>query len=250
MKELSTAIDPVLIEFIQREFGNPTDGDPNASLTKIYDALFVHGRSLAEVRAEFVKRLEAGEGSGSMPESAEVLSIDIRFQCGSCPQRIQLDARSQGATLNCPGCSAAMSAPLLVDALHSLSTAEAINARFSFEQMERELAELESRTVPGGSAPPAAGTCGKILSIEFRLRCPSCEATAKVDARFHGMSVHCPVCNVMFRLATWREALLSVFGNDQIETPAAFLSLLTSEEREFLSGTQSPQKKWWHRSGT
>jgi DNA-directed RNA polymerase subunit RPC12/RpoP len=65
--------------------------------------------SLAPVAIESVQNAEAADGSEVFV--SELLSIEIRFRCGACRQKFQVDVQWAGMILDCPLCRALTKVP-------------------------------------------------------------------------------------------------------------------------------------------
>lgn len=65
--------------------------------------------SLASVPLEQVQNEEMGDGSKVFV--SQLLSIEMRFCCGACRQKLQVDVQWAGMILDCPLCRALMKVP-------------------------------------------------------------------------------------------------------------------------------------------
>lgn len=245
MNHVPPAIEPVVVDFIGREFADAVDADSEASrLEEIHHALFVEGKSVDEVHARLTR--ESLENAGGPTETAELLSIDLRFCCATCDQRLQVDGRSEGALIDCPGCAAPIAVPRLARALQLLSAAAALESeRVAFQQMERGLMAVLGPAPESLAIQRRERTTSSVLSVEMRMRCGACRKSAQLDARFHGTSVQCPACAQMMNVPEWCDALRALHGSEFAVRPLRALSPLTAQEREFLSAPRSVPKKWW-----
>ena len=245
MKTVPAEIEPGMAEFIAREFAQDLSSDADARrLKEIYHALFVEGKTIETVRAELCGT--GPEQASEWMQPAELLSIDLRFGCANCGQRMQVDGRSEGTMIECPRCAGSMAVPRLARALQLLSAAATVETeRALFQQMERGLMAVL------GPAPETLATerrergTTSILSIEMRLRCVSCGKSAQLDARFHGTSVPCPACAEAMDVPAWCASLVALHQTEFAVRPLRALAPLTAQEREFLSAPRSTPKKWW-----
>jgi hypothetical protein len=245
MNHVPRAIEPVVVDFIGREFADEVDaGSEPSRLEEIHHALFVEGKSVDEVRAQLTR--ESLESAGGPRKTAELLSIDLRFGCATCDQRLQVDGRSEGALIDCPGCAAPIVVPRLARALQLLSAAAALESeRVAFQQMERGLMAVLGPAQESLAAQRRERTTSAVLSVEMRMRCGACTKTAQLDARFHGTSVPCPACAHVMHVPEWCDALRSLHGSAFAVRSLRALSPLTAQEREFLSAPRALPKKWW-----
>jgi hypothetical protein len=242
MNVVSSRIEPAVVEFIEREF-LAVENAPLAAerLAQIHYALFVEGKTIAEVRAEFPSATTSDEAA---EPNVEILSLDVRFRCVNCMQRLQMDIRSGGEMFDCPRCSFSTRTPSLASALDALSSSADDVARRTFDRMAREFRELKGIADEGCGARDDSPSAN-VLSIETRLCCGSCRQPAQIDARFHGIAVHCPACDLALRVPAWHELLIAACGDKTVAGPVSVFAPLTAQEREFLSAPFSQPRTGW-----
>jgi hypothetical protein len=73
---------------------------------------------------------------------SELLSVEIRFKCGGCQQKLQVDAQCEGMTVACPTCQALTWVPKWQN--HGRSAEEATPAHESFAQLTTQEIEFLS----------------------------------------------------------------------------------------------------------
>src|SRR6476659_6827296 len=103
VNDIPSRIEPAVVEFIEREF-LADENAPADRLAQIHDALFVEGKTLAEVRAQF-PAATTSDGEWDAERAVEILSLDVRFHCLNCMQRMQMDLCFAGEMFDCPRCS-------------------------------------------------------------------------------------------------------------------------------------------------
>lgn len=93
--------------------------------------------SLGSVPLKPVQSEEAADGSKVF--SSELLSIEIRFRCGACRQKLQVSMQSAGKILNCPACRALVKAPKWPGALaqrHAADSPTSYLAELTLQEVE------------------------------------------------------------------------------------------------------------------
>jgi len=83
---------------------------------------------------------------------SELLSVEIRFRCGGCQQKLQVDAQCEGMTVACPTCQALTWVPKWQRAAESAE--EARPAHDSFEQLTIQEIEFLSGVDEAGADSP------------------------------------------------------------------------------------------------
>ena len=244
MNDIPSRIEPAVVEFIEREFLADENAPASADrLAQIHHALFVEGKTLAEVRAEFPSATTSYDESDAEP-SVEILSVDVRFHCLNCMQRMQMDLCFAGEMFDCPRCSVSTRTPSLEGALDALSSRADDAARMTFDEMAREFRELKGIAAEGCGERDDSPSAN-VLSIEVRLCCGSCRQPARIDARFHGVAVHCPACDLALRVPAWHELLIAACADETVARPVTVFAALTAQEREFLSAPFPEPRKGW-----
>jgi Zn finger protein HypA/HybF involved in hydrogenase expression len=256
MRDVPPVIKPVIIEFIDDDTpieSLPAEGASGVDaagaetwLAEIHEALFAQERPTTSASPVSAGSFPAAKNvMVSRIGSVDVLSVDLRFRCPHCAQRIQVDVRSSREMFQCPRCEGTLQIPGVTHALKALSenatTAERINCR----RMCEEFQQFDPADREGAGAWAHDEPTGNILSIEVRLSCAVCGQASQIDARSHGVAADCPGCQTPLRVPDWRDLLVAVFarGTDTRD-PRAF-SPLTAEERDFLSAPFTEARKGW-----
>lgn len=99
----------------------------------------------------------------------------FRFVCNSCSYRARIPLKYAGATIKCPGCSAAQVAD--PTAAEGPSTGDTV-----------AIAKVDTTNVPSATAnvtPPSG---------KMRFVCQACGYRAKIPVKYAGMAIKCPGC--------------------------------------------------------
>jgi len=254
MRDVPPGIKPVIIEFIDDDTpieslhasgADEVDvGDADRWLAQIHEALYpgdsVPGESGAELKAGSLPRGEVPAAMGGV----DVLSVDLRFRCPHCSQRLQVDVRSAREMFQCPRCASSMRIPSVTRALRALSQNDTERQRSNCQRMVDEFREFDPADA-SDSWGSAGEPLGRILSIEVRLCCVVCQQTSQIDARSHGVAADCPGCNTPLRVPDWRDLLTALFARGSSTEDARPFSPLTTEEREFLGAPFAQPRTGW-----
>jgi Zn finger protein HypA/HybF involved in hydrogenase expression len=254
MRDAPPGIKPVIIEFIDddtpveslhREGASGIDAAGAESwLAEIHEALFAEQSPSEEARPDERNALPPLARALARVGSVDVLSIDLRFRCPHCSQRIQVDVRSARELFECPRCAGKLQIPGVTYALKALSANESESDRMNCERMSEEFREFDPADVEDFAAA-AAEPVGNILSIEVRLACAQCGQPSQIDARSHGVAADCPGCRTPLRVPDWRDLLIALFARGTDTRDAKMFVPLTAEEREFLSAPFTEARKSW-----
>lgn len=126
----------------------------------------------------------------------------LRFRCTQCSAKIEAESALAGALVKCPKCAASIFVPLL-----STSTTEAPQ-------------ELTAR----------------LVGVELKIRCPSCQDKLSIDARASQWTVVCPACGntlAVPRIPPYPDILLRTTAKEAAGKAGA-TNLLTDDEVAFL----------------
>ncbi|HEX5175574.1 MAG TPA: hypothetical protein VFV83_01020 [Chthoniobacteraceae bacterium] len=254
MRDAPPGIKPVIIEFIDDE--TPIEslhrdgasgieaGGAESWLAEIHEALFAEGSPSEDASAEEKNALPPLARALARVGSVDVLSIDLRFRCPHCSQRIQVDVRSARELFECPRCAGKLQIPGVTYALKTLSAEGTESERANCDRMSEEFREFDPADVENFGAR-GGEPIGNILSIEVRLSCAQCGQPSQIDARSHGVAADCPGCRTPLRVPDWRDLLIAVFARGTDTRDAKMFVPLTSEEREFLSAPFTEARKGW-----
>ncbi len=125
---------------------------------------------------------------------------DVKFYCPECGARLSVNEDLSGRPVACPDCSAQIPIP--------------------------------PTSKPG--APPV----GKVLSLDLRFRCPSCEKKLAVDAVYAGAPLTCPQCDEQIAVPHLQPDLLpaipSANRTEVAAPPGQPASVLSEDEVAFL----------------
>jgi DNA-directed RNA polymerase subunit RPC12/RpoP len=122
---------------------------------------------------------------------------DIRFHCVICGNGLEITSDLAGGVMECPSCLRVVPVPSLL-------------------------------TCPYEDAGCQPALPPDVLAIEIKFRCATCATKLRLDARWEGRMVTCPVCTTEIRVPEWSRPSRPPAG------PA--VTPLSAAEIEFLSG--------------
>lgn len=127
---------------------------------------------------------------------------DIHFFCALCGRGITLSAKHAGELVECDGCQRVVPVP--------------------------------------GFAPPKGGLRDwlpalppEILAVEIKFLCGGCGAKLRIDARWEGRRLKCPLCSTEGRVPTWSR---------EWNAKTDLMPALSPEEIAWLSGDDADVK--------